>query len=56
MSKISAYFIELTEDAQRMTRDAFIEKYGVDNVLEWHRVRDPDYYEYPEWDGYDHDY
>ena len=56
MSRIGSFYLELTEDAQSMSRDAFIEKYGMVYVQEWDRLRDPDFYDYPEDDGYDYDY
>ena len=48
MSKVGAMYLEMTEDAQSMTRDEFVAKWGSFYVQEWHRLRDPDYYDYPE--------
>ena len=45
MSKVGAMYLEMTEDAQSMTRDEFVAKWGMLYVQDWHRMRDPDYYD-----------
>jgi len=48
MSRMGDLYIDMTEDAQSMTRDEFVAKWGSFYAEEWHRLRDPDYYDYPE--------
>jgi len=51
MSKMGQFVFEMQEDAQTMTLQEFVEKYGEQYVVEWFQINEPLYDQYYDMGG-----